>query len=185
MCCMWLGNEQYEEIKQVIIDTFIYYKIKCIPISSFELATKMGLKVIPYSSLGKRGKEAAVKISRDGFSIERQNKSWLIYYNDECGVYGRINYTIMHEIGHYALGHLKEGDLEEAEANFFAKYALAPPPLVHNFVSIKSPIAIQNIFEISQQAALFAYKYYKKWLNFGLEDYTDYELRLLELFEIA
>lgn len=182
---MRLDNEQYEEIKQIIIDTFIYYKIKCIPISSFELATKMGLKVIPYSSLGKKEKIAAKKISRDGFSLEMRNRNWLIYYNDECGIYGRINYTIMHEIGHYALGHLKEGDLEETEANFFAKYALAPPPLVHNLVSIKNPITIQNAFEISQQASWFAYKYYKKWLNFGREDYTDYELRLLKLFEVA
>lgn len=182
---MRLDNEQYEEIKKIIIDTFIYYKIQCIPISSFELATKMGLKVIPYSSLGKKEKIAAMKISRDGFSLEMRNRKWLIYYNDECSTYGRINYTIMHEIGHYALGHLKEGDLEETEANFFAKYALAPPPLVHEFVSIKNPNTIQNAFEISQQEALFAYKYYKKWLNFGFEDYTDYELRLLELFEVA
>ena len=48
----------------------------------------------------------------------------------------------MHEVGHYALGHIKEGDEEEAEAEFFAKYALAPPPLIHNMVEDISPFPL-------------------------------------------
>ena len=43
----------------------------------------------------------------------------------------RIRFTIMHEIGHIVLDHTEHSDLAESEANFFAKYALAPPPLVH------------------------------------------------------
>ena len=43
---MRLEDEQYEEIKRTVIDTFSVYGIRCIPISAFEMATKMGIKVI-------------------------------------------------------------------------------------------------------------------------------------------
>lgn len=46
---MRLSNEKYEEIKNTVIDTFEQYNVKYIPISGFEIATKMGLKIIPYS----------------------------------------------------------------------------------------------------------------------------------------
>ena len=43
-----------------------------------------------------------------------------IYYNDKKDA-GRIRFTILHEIGHFVLGHLQQSDLAESEANFFAK----------------------------------------------------------------
>ena len=45
--------------------------------------------------------------------------------------YGRINNTIMHEIGHIVLDHSEDSELAEKEVKFFAKYALVPPVLVH------------------------------------------------------
>ena len=33
------------------------------------------------------------------------------------------------------------------------------------------------------EAANYAYNYYRKWLTYGNKDYTDYELRLLQLFK--
>ena len=51
---MRLSNEKYEEIKNTVIDTFEQYNVKYIPISGFEIATKMGLKIIPYSSLNEK-----------------------------------------------------------------------------------------------------------------------------------
>ena len=90
----------------------------------------------------------------------------------------------MHEIGHYSLGHNHEGELEEMEANFFAKYALAPPPLVHKLsnVNVKT---IKYAFDISWEAAKYACKYYKSWRKHGEKDYTSYEIELLELFKVA
>lgn len=182
---MRLEREQYEEIKQTVIDTFSEYGVKCTPISAFELAIKMGFTLVAYSSLGNQKKEAARQISLDGFTVETLKNQWLIYYNDEDNSYGRINQTIMHEIGHYALGHIEEGKIEEAEANFFAKYALAPPPLIHTLIANITPLTIMKAFDISYQAAGYAYKYYQSWLYRGEYDYTDYELKLLELFKVA
>lgn len=181
---MRLENEQYEQIKQTVIDTYLEYNVKCTPISAFELAVRMGLKLVAYSSLNEEKKAAAKMISLDGYSAEMKDGTWVIYYNDEGNNYERINRTIMHEIGHYSLGHIEEGEEEEMEANFFAKYALAPPPLVHK-LSIITPDSIKRAFDISWQAAYYAYKYYKNWLNYGQKEYTDYEIKLLELFEVA
>lgn len=181
---MRLENEQYEQIKQTVIDTYLEYNVKCTPISAFELAIKMGIKLVAYSSLNAEKKEAARKISLDGYSVEMKDGTWLIFYNDEGNNYERINRTIMHEIGHYSLGHIDGGEEEEMEANFFAKYALAPPPLVHN-LSVITVHSIKKAFDISWQAANYAYKYYNNWLNHGRNEYTDYEIKLLELFEVA
>lgn len=182
---MHLSNEQYEEIKQVVTDTFITYDIKCVPISAFEVATKMGLTVIPYSALEGKKRKAALRISNDGYSIETNSGEWIIFYNDECKSYGRINQTIMHEIAHYLLGHIQEGEEEEAEAKFFAKYALAPPPLIHELIEEVDTESVMKIFDLSYEAACNAVEYYYKWLRFGGKHYKIYEIGMLELFEVA
>lgn len=182
-----LSSEQYEEIKRTVIDTFIEYDIRSIPISAFEMAIKMGIKVVPYSSMDKEQLDASLAYSLDGYSLETNSGEWIIYYNDFCKNYGRINQTIMHEIGHFAMGHTEDGDEEEkeAEAKFFAKYALAPPPLIHNMNSPVNAETVMMAFDISHQAAVIACRYYRKWLKYGGIEYTDYEMKMLHLFKIA
>ena len=184
---MRLSDEMYEEIKQTVTDTFGEYDIHCIPISGFEMAVTMGLKVVPYSVMEEKQREAAKKISEDGFSLETEDGEWRIFFNDESRTYQRINNTIMHEIGHYALGHTQEGDDDEkeSEANFFAKYALAPPPLIHAVCSKVTVESIMKMFDISYQAAGHALRYYKNWLKYGKKFYTGYEKEMLELFKCA
>lgn len=181
---MRLENEQYEEIKQTVIDSFEEYDVRSVPISAFEMAVKMGIRVVPYSSMSDEKRRASMEYSEDGYSKEGKGNEWTIYYNDSCNNYGRINNTIMHEIGHYAMGHTESGDDEEkeAEAKFFAKYALAPPPLIHNMEKPITPDTIRETFCISHKAAKYAYKYYRNWLKYGEPDYTDYENRMLRLF---
>ena len=93
---MRLKNEQYEEIKQIVIETFEAYDVKSIPISAFEMAFKMGIIVVPYSSLSVKSRKLAMAYSIDGYSVET-GSAWTIYYNDACRNYGRINHTIMQE----------------------------------------------------------------------------------------
>lgn len=77
-------------------------------------------------------------------------------------------------------------ELAEKEVNFFAKYALAPPVLIHK-LKLDNPESIVQVFEISYEAARYAYHYYKKWLRhgYGESDYTDYERQILHLFDPA
>lgn len=182
---MQLSNNRYENIKEEITSLFMEYDIKCIPINAFEIAIKMGLNIIPYSALSEEKEQSAIKISEDGFSIEKQNGEWHIYYNDRCKSYGRINQTIMHEIGHFWLGHVINGEEEEVEAKFFAKYALAPPPLIHNMRGKINPLSIMECFDLSFEAAKNAYSYYQKWLRFGGKKYRGYEVEMLDLFDVA
>jgi len=92
---MRLEDEQYEEIKRTVIDTFSVYGIRCIPISAFEMATKMGIKVIPYSALSEEKRSAAMRESKDGFSIgSSRSQEWMIFYpmrrKTPCFSYGDI-----------------------------------------------------------------------------------------------
>lgn len=176
---MKLSGEICEYIKQEVTDLFIRYDIKCTPISGFELAYKMGIIVIPYSGLKREKRREVVKISPDGFYLEPGDGKEYIYYDDTKG-YERANMTILHEIGHCVLGHNEDTDpdVAEAEANFFAKYAIAPPPLVHR-ISPSLPEDIQRYFCISYEAACNVLNYYYKWLYYGGNCYTAYERRLL------
>ena len=113
---MRLRDEQYEEIKRIIIDTFVAYKIKSVPINPSEIGITLGIPIIPYSSFSNLEREKLLSTSNDGFSYT-ENGTWKIYYNDACKYYGRVRHTIMHEIGHYVLGHIKNGEEAEAEAD--------------------------------------------------------------------
>lgn len=175
-----LSDNRYEEIKKIVVDMFERYNVNCIPISGFEIAIKMGVSVIPYSAFNEKKKLSAYKLSEDGFLVEKEKDKFCIYYNDEKG-YGRINNTILHEIGHIIFDHLQDSELAEKEVNFFAKYALVPPVLVHK-LKLDNPVDIANIFDVSYEAAYYAYSYYQKWLQFGSQYYKDYEIKLLKLF---
>ena len=175
-----LSNQRYEEIKCIVVKMFLEYGVSCVPINGFEIAHKMGVKVMPYSAYSSNIRWLLIKKSEDGFSVEKTNGQWYIFYNDEKD-YGRVNHTIMHEIGHIVLDHSEDSELAEKEVKFFAKYALAPPVLIHK-LKLDNPESISQTFEISHEAACYAYNYYQKWLRFSGSDYTSYEYQLLYLF---
>ena len=117
-----LSNNRCEEIKEIVVDTFVRLNIRCVPISGFEIATKLGAKIIPYSSQNEETYLLMLLRSEDGFTMKYDGE-WYIYYNDEKS-YGRINNTLAHESGHIVLDHSEESPLAEAEAKFFAKYEM-------------------------------------------------------------
>ncbi len=178
-----LSHRRYEEIKRIVVDLFVKYNVTCVPVNGFELATKMCIKIIPYSAIPITKRYLLFKKSQDGFCVEKTFGEWYIYYNDEMD-YGRINNTIMHEIGHIVLDHSEDSELAEKEVRFFAKYALVPPVLVHK-LKLEDPQAIADVFEVSLEAARYALSYYEKWLQHGSYNYADYEVKLLHLFKIA
>lgn len=177
---VYLSNKRYEQIKQIVADTFEYFSITCVPISGFEIAKKMGISVIPYSALSNVKRKYVLSLSDDGFTFFTKSKT-IIYYNDSKN-YDRINFTLMHEIGHIVLEHSEDSELADKEANFFAKFALAPPVLIHR-LQIKEPIQIAQIFEISYEMACNALSYYNKWLKVGSLCNTNYENKLIRLFK--
>lgn len=177
-----LSDNRCEEIKQIVVDTFVQLNIRCIPVSGFEMAKKIGAKITPYSSKPADTRAFMMGRSEDGFSAKYEHE-WYVFYNDEQN-YGRVNHTLLHECGHIVLNHSEESELAEAEANFFAKYAIAPPALIHE-LKLKSAFEIFDRFDISCEASEYAFNYYCKWLMHRKGHYTDYELRLLPLFKEA
>lgn len=177
-----LTDKRCEEIKWAVTNLFRHYGVCTLPVDVSTLVEKMGIKLKKYSNLPESSREIMLKESLDGFSVETDNGKLCIAYNDQQ-IEGRKRYTIMHEIGHIVLGHMGESELAEKEANFFAKYALVPPPLIHE-LGLDNPEDISDIFEISYEAAEYAYSYYGKWLRFGSSEYTDYECILLDLFKM-
>ncbi len=180
-----LTNDEYEFIKGEVIHLFEHYKIKCIPVSGFEIAIKMGIRLVTYSSLSKLEYQVALKASPDGFYTEKDGIEY-IYYNDIGRSYKRQNMTILHEIGHCVLDHTGHSQHEENEANFFAKYAIAPPVLVEK-IGASAPSDIYDAFDISYEASMYAFDYYLSWKRrhnrLGL--YTEYEKKLLSLYHSA
>ena len=177
-----LSDNRCEEIREIVVNTFEQLNIRCVPISGFEIALKLGATIVPYSSKSEETRRLMMIESEDGFTAKK-NGIWHIFYNDDKN-YGRINNTIIHESGHIILNHTEESELAEAEAKFFAKYAIAPPALIHE-LGLKNALEVYNRFDVSLEAAGYSFSYYCKWLTYGNKDYTDYELRLLQLFKEA
>ena len=67
---MRLPDETYEFIKGEVVALFERYDVRCIPINGFELAIKLGIKLIPYSALSARKLTAVMQASPDGLYIE-------------------------------------------------------------------------------------------------------------------
>ena len=181
---MRLRNDTYEFIKGEVVAIFEEYHVKCIPISGFELAYNMGFQVIPYSSFSEKKRQKLMEIDEDGFFTDYDGKE-TIFYNDKVN-YKRVNMTFLHEIGHCVLGHTEGMDREqvEAEARFFAKYAAAPPPLIH-MIRPKNSEDIMRIFDLSREAGGNAFRYYNKWLKkkHQVTKLTKYEVSMLNMFK--
>lgn len=183
---MRLLDDDYERIKSAVADLYRRYSVTTIPVDVFSLARKMGIVIRPYSScpdLFRLALKGAVP--EDGFKatvLRGSRYTTVIFYNDTMSRQ-RIRFTILHEIGHIVLGHKQSSELAEAEASFFAKYAIAPPVLV-NYIRPSDYVDIANAFDISLECAYYSMDYYGKWLRFSY-GYYDYETTIEELFTIV
>ena len=193
MSAQWkMSNSRYEEIKQLILEMYEETGIDTCPIDPFEIARRLKYVVRPYSELSIDDWMWAESKSDEGFSRPELNPEtgmyeYVIYYNDSefDHTEGNIRWTIFHEIGHIYLGHhdnpLGNEEAEEDEANFFAKYAMCPPPLLH-VTHCENALDVYNRFNTSDEFAGYAFAYYQTWLNRGPTDYLAYEVKLLALF---
>lgn len=181
---MRLASFRYEEIKKVIANLLEELEIRTLPINELEIAKKLNIPLVPYSAVGVEPEsfDLLTKCSADGFiSTGSVTK---IYYNDVDNSYQRMKWTIIHEIGHSILGHKESSEVAETEADFFVGYLLAPPVLIHEF-KIKTPAEIVDRFGLSLTAASYALNRYKKWLKYGNDCYTEYEMRIYSIFSLV
>lgn len=192
MIFLFLPVSRYNEIKHEVLFMYEECEITSLPIDCFEIARKLYYHLVPYSQLSDRALRQAMQYSSDGFSSIRKNPytgmyEWFIFYNDFNSL-PRQRWTIFHEIGHIYLGHFEDYTMsdaqKESEANFFAKYSIAPPPLI-NMVECESATDVAAMFYVSGEASVYIFSYFQKWKYYGEPEYEPFELELLQLFNVA
>jgi len=166
---MRLTSTRYDEIDKEVVRMFSRVQITSFPIDCFDLCKQLGYKFFSYSEVKGTAKEEFLDASKDGFhcvvELSPNSFEYWIFYNDEM-IFERIRFTIMHEIGHIILGHTEHSELAESEANHFAAYALAPPPLVHR-AGVEDYCELAAIFGISIENSFYAMRRYNSWLIYG------------------
>ena len=91
----------------------------------------------------------------------------------------------MHELGHISIDHQNENEVSEAEANFFAKYILAPPIVIDQLIDdIEDYVDLSNIFQISHEMSYYQMHYYNKWVEFGKNQNDKIDSRILQLVTV-
>lgn len=72
---------------------------------------------------------AEVGPSKDGFTLlDRDSGLKIVVFNERLSTQ-RVRFTLAHELGHCALGHLEDDEVADLEANCFARNLLCPLPL--------------------------------------------------------
>lgn len=186
------SDARYEEIKKEVLFMFEETQTDTFPIDCFEIARRLHYVLRPYSTLDFAEWLVAIDESDEGYSKVETDPAtgmnyYAIYYNDENHGIRNIRWTIFHEIGHIYLGHhdnpAGNEQQEEDEANFFAKYAMCPPPLLHA-TKCSCPQDVYDKFDASGEFSSYAYEYFQNWLYHGPRNYLPYEIEMLKLFHL-
>lgn len=167
----------YEKIKKLIGDIYEENSelLSTVPIDVFELARKMGFRIIKASQLVNISHNKALEfqdINKTkevfGFSFFDKRKSeYVIYVDDVNAKINKQRFSVAHEIGHITLGHIDKGikDEKEAEdeADYFAGYLLCPECIGTNEEIYKAIFEDESmlctLFQISVDTALIKYRY--------------------------
>lgn len=157
---MRLSNQRYEEIKEMIADIYEDYDINSFPINVDSLSQKLNISFKFESQVKDRFSKKELPVFACALTDYSSMEHKVLIADKTSNEY-RQNFSKCHEIGHLILGHKKAEAIEEAEANFFASYLLAPSCLV--LVPEVGQYLIDNywvipfIFDISLDAAEVVY----------------------------
>lgn len=113
----------YKKINDKILEVYKECKIKDFPINCIEVLNHYGFKLYTYKKIQDINPDVykiAKSFSDDAFKYDN-----IICYNSSKDK-NRIRFTLMHELGHFILGHMENSETNEDEANYFASCMLAP-----------------------------------------------------------
>lgn len=179
---------------------FAREKITSFPVDPFQIIKNNKWGLMTYSELAKeygvtvKDIETAFQ-SEDGYTIF-DGDNYTIAYNDTIRVYGRIRFTLMHEIGHIYMNHLIDFDetvltrssltekkykVLENEANSFARNILAPVMLVKD-LKLNSINDLVRCFEMSRQAAKVRLETLLKDYRYTLSNLIQFQRRHFKSF---
>lgn len=149
----------YKLIADKTLEVFIECDIREFPIDCFAILKHYDFRVYSYKEIqatNSRLHEICKKYSNDAFRYEN-----IICYNQKS-VECRIRFSLMHELGHYLLGHKGHSREIEDEADYFASCILAPRIAVRK---LWYPTAddIHNKFGLSYAASNRVLNDLEKW----------------------
>ncbi len=159
------------EIQKTILRVYQQCKVRSFPLDCFAVIKSHGIRIFTYQEFSAQHPDLyqiGMRYSKDAFQYRNR-----FCYNKDMPP-GRIRFSLMHELGHYLLGH---GDYRspglEQEANRFASHILAPRLLIW-YAGCRSAAETAACFALSQECAAIAYTDYLAWkqhfLAAGLTD---------------
>lgn len=167
---MEIDDDYYNNLKWNVVRAFSHLGFIRIPVDPVELMESAGIRVIPYSEgidMWDQAKRTMSGGCPSGISFtlhkpDGTTERFACYNNYEPAT--RNRFTESHEAGHCFLGHKADSRTAEREANFWARYAIAPPVLIHR-LQLSSGEEVAKEFGLSQECAGYAYDFYLKWLR--------------------
>lgn len=170
-----LPSWRYTAIKQSILEMYNIASVNVIPINVFDIVKAFGYNIRTYRSYERKFYDVLMSASEDAVTLISyccKTPTPIIAYNDRMS-HPRINFSIMHEIGHIRLGHRESSSLAEMEANYFAQEALRPSELLE-ILNITNAQTIQNLFHISKTAAEYRLKNLQNKKTLCLSEFDKY-----------
>lgn len=163
-----MSYDDYKTARDMAWKILLECGIDALPVRPSVICDHYGWVLADYhtgaSSIALLGLEELTK-QTDGFCAVTDHFTY-IFCNGALPV-GRQRFTVAHEIGHLALGHVGQGRVttinrepnpkdsqEETQANQFAARLLAPACVLHE-LGATTPEAIQQVCGLSRQAAEF------------------------------
>ena len=147
-----LPGYRYDAIEQAVIRMYEKADVHLMPLPVLDVATSLGCSIIPFRSFGPRINDVLLQASQDAVTMQFLGSTRpAILYNDRQPP-ARINFSILHEIGHIELGHKEQSQLAELEANHFAAVALCPLDLLEHY-HLSDAKKVVELFNISDDCA--------------------------------
>lgn len=163
-----MNYQNYQYARDAAWKMLIDCQITSLPVDIASICSMQGHVLRDY----RNGEKAIVALGLskqmeavDGFTFYGRG-TYYIFYNNQCSP-GRQRFTIGHELGHVALGHMLDGQFttmnrepaigdapEETQANQFAARILAPACVLHA-LKVRNAEEIARLCGISRQAAEF------------------------------
>ena len=189
---------RYNYIHKLVNEIYIKHKIHSFPIDINNIICSIKtyrIKILSYSTVMEKYKLTEEEVScmltsEDGCSVTNRDKH-VIYYNDLGKFpYGRIRWTIAHELGHILCGHFRnnktkvsqrelltdeEYGLMESEANYFASLLLAHPEVLAK-INVNNSYEIETFCELSTEASKNTFKNLKTWKQYELSIGSDKDI---------
>lgn len=176
----------YQELKWSVVDAFRQLGYIRLPVEPSELLEAHGIQTLAYQiaydpSTSLDDLMMLCKCpSGISFTIAANGRDFRFIGCNLQESPGRVRFTKLHEAGHLLRGHLQDSELAEIEANFWAKYAIAPPVLIEE-LGLTTAEEISQRFGTSLECASNILNQHANWLRHRHDDEA-IDASILELY---